>query len=225
MSAKPASQWQFTLWRALVVIASLNVLFGAIAWAGLLGAVLCGVGVGLISLCLGSSRADARYWVFGLLMTLACGVTLLAGGFVTIGDGRSSQPCTILVVERTSRQPVAGAAVSMREVRQYQWPEYVPSQPIPADEYGGRGSTDNSGTAIVTTEFPYSDKRGLFVNDAHIYISPDFWIQVDASGFQRKLVRLESLVGSSYNYFKLPLPRVTIELERSESIAHSSDRH
>ena len=225
MSAKPASQWQFTLWWALGVIASLNVLFGAIAWAGFLGAVLCGVGVGLISLYRGSSRADARYWVFGLLLTLASGFTLFAGGFVAIGDGNSSQSCTILVVERTSRQPVAGAAVSLREVRQYQWPVYVPSQPIAADEYGGRGSTDNSGAAIVTAEFPYSDKTGLFVNEAHIYISPDFWIQVDAAGFQRKLVRLDSLVGSSYNYFKLPLPRVTVELERNESVPQSLDRH
>jgi hypothetical protein len=209
-------RWHFSLGQACIGIALANVLFALIAWGGLLGGVLFAEAFGSVLIAIGIFKGNPRYLAFGLPLAIIAGGLLLVGSApVARGCGSSKQPYTIEVVDQTRSGAVVGAIVRIRDVTRYNDSEWVPIQPIPVGERVVGGTTDGNGSATIISDFPYSERTGLFVNEAYIYVSDNIWLQVDAPGYKQELVQLNSFTGRSYDYFRLPLPKVKVQLKRS----------
>jgi len=60
--------------------------------------------------------------------------------------------------------------------------------------------------------FRNSSRTGFLVDECHVYVSPYFWIQVDASDYETTLVRMDSFTGTSYDWNTLPLPQMKVQV-------------
>ncbi len=207
------SRLQFRLVHALLAVALISALLGCIVRAGLLGAVLYGGACSIALICFGLFKRDGRYIVSGGISILVFFGLFLAGSTVAVGSGRSILPCSVLVVDAFNN-PVVAATFRIRDVLMHDvsTAEGVPVHPIPADEPGVSGVTDASGVVTLAFEFLHSSRSGLFVHEAHVSISPYLWVQVDAPGYERELVRLDSAIGTAYDWDQLPLPQVEVQL-------------
>jgi len=132
-----------------------------------------------------------------------------------MGCGDSPLPCTVKVVDADGNA-VTSATVHLRDARDSWDGIGGPECPIPQSETFASGVTDASGTVTIAFSFrvnvrtaPYRDDEGL------VWIDPDYWVQVDAPGYERAFVRLEGVLGRKYDWNKLPLPPVTVELSES----------
>jgi hypothetical protein len=213
--SRPTAPWQFKLWHALLAIAIFNALCGAIAFGGLFGfvvfAAVCGLGLSLFG-----RRCQSRYsLISGVVLTCGALATLIFGGVVAVGVGHTTRQCTIEVVDEGD-MPVRGASVHLREVVELNWPAEIPANSMGRDRQIARGITDGKGIAILPFEFKFTERAGLFVNEAQLWIDPQLWIQIDASGYDRQYVRLDQHLGRRYDYFKQPLPKMKVRLKASE---------
>jgi hypothetical protein len=208
------SRLQFTLSHALIAVTLIGAFFGSIAWAGLLGVVLFGGACGIALLCLALFTRDGRYAVPGGLLALLSAGTLVAGSTVAVGSGHSTLPCTVRVID-ASGNPVGSACVRIRDVSLHGQPEGVPVHPVPAGEPGVSGVTNAKGTVALAFEFPNTSRWGLFVDETHVYISPYVWVQVEAPGYEREMIRLDTVTGTSYDWYELPLPQTKVQLTRA----------
>lgn len=207
------ARWQFTIRHMLLLILLLSALFGSIAYARLFGAVLFAGACGVACVVRGLRKYDGRYLIPGAILTIVSLGLLLAGSTVSIGDGHTRAQCTFQVVDIESELPVSGANVRIRDVSRHGHPEGVAVDPIPTGEPGVEGLTGQNGIVTLPYEFWYSDKRGLFVDEAYIYISADLWLQVDAPEYGPILIRLDTLTGRLYDWSKLPIPTMRIKLK------------
>jgi hypothetical protein len=167
--------------------------------------------------------------VLGLFLVAVCafnrngcyailGVTLIMIGAVipaiqvAVGQGRSTLACTIHVVDAERGNPVAAANVRTRDIESHGHPDGVPLNPVPAGEPGVTGVTDASGVVTLGFEFRNSSRTGFLVDECQIYVSPYFWIQVDATDYETTLVRMDSFTGTSYDWNALPLPQMKVQV-------------
>jgi len=211
-STKP--RWRFSLRQICVGVALANVLFALVAWGGILGGLLFAEAVGIAVVAIGAVKSNRRCLVFGGPLVIVAGGILLSGSSVAVGVGHTRRPCAIEVVDQITGQAVTGAAVRIRDARHHGCPEGVPVQPTPADEPGISGPTDTKGRVTLPFEFQFTEKVGLFINEAHLYVADYFWIQVEADGYQREVVLLNSFTSRSYDYWQ-PLAKMTVRLKRS----------
>jgi hypothetical protein len=212
-----AARFQFTLQHFLLGVALLSALFASIAWAGLLGFVLyCGA-CGMALLLASAVNRDGHYLVLGIVLTLTSFAVIGPVSTVDVGDGRSMISCPFVIVDAESGSPIQSAAVRIRDVSSHGRPEGQPVFPIPAGEPGASGDTDREGRVSIRFEFPNTSRSNAFMSKVHVYFSPYHWIQVDATGYDRRLVPLETMTGRSYDWHELPLPEMRIELTRSRT--------
>ncbi len=206
---------QFTLSQALITVALFGAFFGCIAWAGLLGAVFFGGACGVALLCVAFFKRDGRYAIPGSLLTLfSVGMLVVPRTGVAIGSGHSTLPCTVQVVD-SSGNPVGSATVRIRDASLHEHPEGVPLHPIPEGEPGVSGVTDANGSVTLAFRFPATFRSGRFVDEEHVYISPCVWVQVEAPGYERAMIRLDTVTGTTYDWNDLPLPQTKVHLTRA----------
>jgi hypothetical protein len=206
---------QFTLSHALIAVTLISAFFGCIAWAGLLGAVFFGGACGVALCCIAFFKRDGRYAIPGILLTLSSvGMLVVPRTGVAIGSGVATLPCTVKVVD-SSGNPVGSADVRIRDVFLHGHPEGVPLHPISEGEPGVSGDTDANGSVTLVFRFPNTSRVGPFVDETHVFILPWVWVQVEAPGYERAMIRLDTVTGTAYDWNDLPLPQTKVQLTRA----------
>lgn len=206
------SRWQFTLRHIACVFLFVGAFLALFLWDRQLGIAMFTAAFGLLVIVACIYKRNGACAILGVFLILI-GASIPAIP-VVVADGWSTLPCTIRVIETTSGTPVPDAKVRIRDIELYGRPEGVPVNPVPVGERGVDGVTDRNGMVTIDFEFHNSSHTSVFVDEAHVFVSPFLWIQVEASGYETALVRLDSFTGSSYDWYSLPLPQMEVKIER-----------
>lgn len=179
----------------------------AYAFSGLCGVVL--VVAGLIT------RRELHQGIGTALATASA--FLFVGGTIGPPNNQSAAlvSCPIQVTDMSGK-PIRGASVRMREVDLPSLPSNVAIESISSPASYGTvvgGTTDAAGRIWPTYSFRFVSIRGWFSERPFIAIPSSLWIQVDAAGYERKSIRLETITGADYDWFDLPFPEIAIQLE------------
>jgi hypothetical protein len=68
------------------------------------------------------------------------------------------------------------------------------------------------GIAVLNWKFPSGFKEGLFMHEHNLYILDTLWLQVEAPGHAPTVIKLNDLLGRKYEFERLPLPQLRIEV-------------
>ncbi len=210
----PTSKWQFSLRHVFVGVVAANGLFAMIAWDGIFGALLFAVALGISLLLFGACKYDWRFVGGGIALSLVASALLKGGGTVALGVGWTNRSCAIQVCEQTTGDYIPGATVRIQNVWSRGGPDWVPQDSDLVDETGIGAVTDESGIVVIPLRFQFTERHGRFINEARLSIPENCWLQIDAPGYKREIVLLQSFTGNSHDYF-VPLPKIKISLKRS----------
>ncbi|MCA9266019.1 MAG: hypothetical protein KDA60_19295 [Planctomycetales bacterium] len=207
----PDEHWKrFSILDAMLLVTLAGILCGCIVSFGAFGCPLFGVIGGCMLIAVGVLRKQRQYEIAGVCLMLSAGIVIaLVSTAVAIGSGRRVEPCTFVIVDEIG-QPVASAEVRLRDCG---WNDGVPVFPIPTREPVVSARTNDDGKVTIFQEFSFSCRDGIWTSESNLYISPTLWLQVDADGHERLIVRLDSLLGSSYDFEDLPMPVTQVRVK------------
>lgn len=191
-------RYQLTLSQTMLAVAVCGLYFACIVYGGLFAGVFIGAVAGGALFVFGLQRGIALFAVTGALVGTVCMALLDIGGIVSWGQGSTSVPYTIRVVNM-SDQPVHGANVHVHSATM------GASSPLV-------GTTDAAGTVTLHCNFHTSSRTSLFINETQVDVPPDVWIYVDAAGYEPVQVPLRYFIGTSDHWHALPLPPATVQL-------------
>ena len=210
-SSKRTPWCRFSLRQAIVAVTIFCVAMAIVSSSGLLGTIFLGAVFGLLLVVIGFYRHKTVYGAAGGVVWFFTALLLLSSNGA-IGMGRRTLTCRVQLVDDRTGSPISGVNVRIRDVSNHGFPEGVPVHPIPVGEPGISQVTDAKGISALPFEFRMTWRSGLFVEWERVHVTPYLWIQVDAPGYERALVRLDSRAGSTGNW-KHELPMIKIRLK------------
>ncbi len=197
--------FQFSVAQFLICIACIGFFLCLVTSVGWRAAYLFSGVCGLTLIGFGLIKRRERYQGFGTIVAMASGFMYVGG---TIGPPNNQSAVLVscpIQVKDANGKPIRGATVRMQEVA---------SAALPAANNSViSAATDSTGTAWLTYSFRFTSIRGWFSERPYLDIPASLSIQVDAAGYQPTSVRLETITGADYDWFDLPLPEITIQLE------------
>ena len=217
--------WQFSLKHLFAIMLALCLLLVTWQTAGLRGVVVFVLVLGLALGALSSINGSKLFFWLGVWLFFSSGALLFLDAISPrgSGNGQMAVQSNFTITDATTGEPISDATIWIRDTRSTLWMrdtsstsarELVPAVPIPPAERGVKGATGPNGSVSLVIEFPCSQNFSLLKKTGRLYITPEFWIQVEAPGYERVLVPMEEILGARiFDMKTLPLPAMHIALE------------
>lgn len=214
-SQPPQPRFQFTVAQTFAAMAACGLFFGLIAWGGWIGGFFFVFLCGGVLLGIGISKRDPHYYAPSMFLLALAAFFLVGGSPAAYGVGHSTLAIPVKIVD-TQGNPIDAANVCLREVDLSSLPPGIPldSNAMPnAFKPAIFATSDAAGLARFTYTFKNTSYWNWFVDECHLHIREDLWIQIDAPGYKRTSFRLEPVLGRIYDWQELPFPTIKVRVE------------
>lgn len=198
-------RFQFSVAQFFICIACIGFFLSLATSVGWRAAYLFSGVCALTLIGFGLIKRREWYQESGTILAMASGFMYVGGTIAPPNNQSAVLVSCPIQVKNVHGKPIRGATVRMHEV----------ANSSAAVAYGSviSAATDAAGTAWLTYSFRFTSIRGWFSERPYLDIPASLSIQVDAAGYQPTSVRLETITGADYDWFDLPLPEITVQLE------------